>query len=315
MGSIILDNWTLVSSFPLLLKNTEYSPNSALKRSMSNLLMGIILWDEVRFTPNNHTNMQLKSLPTGKSIEKLKALCNPIDTINFGEFVPATKYFNDDSDYLDWFTENQQSLFQRTKQYLDLSNHFNTGYFPHHDRAVYMEEHKLLEERFNRYEILESIDKELINYYHELNNDSRFNLLRFTYPVLYNYISYQATSPLDELSIALELRERDDVVELRKSLNDLDIAIKKGDRPFILSAQKQLDELTEIIASSLPQNQVIETNIMKVGLTLPVIGGGINLDGIPVKKKAKTDNSYQCNNNGVLNLTFLTDVVNFGLGN
>jgi len=264
-----------------------------------------MLWDEIIWVPNRGTKLLLDALQDENAKCSLREILNPINLVDFGELELTSENINSL-----FFSENARDRLNRVEAYLNLSNTLHINYFPHPERATYMMEKNMFEKRFNRHKIMEGMDKDIANYYHELTSDSRYNLLRFTYPLLYDYIRKGAVSPLDELSVALELRHRKDVVEFRKTLIVYEEALQKGNRPIIVAVQKQLNELSESI-SNLHSKEKMETRTMQLGITLPIIGGGVN---VPIIKKMKEKAKPLNEKEAVLNLTFLTELRDFGIG-
>jgi len=316
LSKIMLDNWTLTTAFLQLTNDIEQYQLESSKLSMANLLMGIVLWDEIQLpSDSSSTTSLITELRKNDATIKLADLCKPIDIPKFEAILPYVSPKEHEDWLLNFNTQNLNTILERTKLYLDYCYKHSVNYLPHPQRAEYLIENNLIKKGLNRYTIEEKLDKALLDYYAELNKEYNNNFLSFNYPVIYDYIRSQANTPIDELSVALDLRENKDVIAYRQSLNSLDVELNRGNRIARLAALKQINELTESISndSSKSKKSIIGIQPLKVGISLP-FNLGVDVEfPITIKAKARIPEKLSTDDR-ILNLTFLTSLRDFGMG-
>jgi len=321
MSNILLDTWTINNASHQLIDNKYFEDDNE-QLCLSHLIMAVVFWDELNFPECN--GFDRLTLNNNSTLWDFVRLCKPLEE---GLFMGGSVRFKGSllHEYEKNFEDNAKEdkkrnydyLAGRAEAYLDFSNRHELNYFPHPDRQMYILEKKMLEDRFDRREILDGFNKNIADRYRDLTKDSRFNLLRFSYPAIYGYIKYGTGSPLEELDKAIYLRSKKDVVEFRKSLNDLDKAIKTNDIPFIVAAQEQLDELSNAIASYCSKDVKIVINKLKAKLNFGASIAGASIGGErSVIKEVESNKAHKPIRipKGVLNLVFLKDVVKFSTG-
>ncbi|MCL2197771.1 MAG: hypothetical protein FWB80_02505 [Defluviitaleaceae bacterium] len=214
--------------------------------------------------------------------------------------------FNNELSFKDWYKQYSPLLLNRAEMYIDVAEEIGANYFPHPNRAEHLLNSSLLKGRFNRYKLLEMVDKSLIEYYDELDKEYETGILKFDYPVLYDYITNNATTPTEELKVALEMRYDKDVIAFRQSLNSFEEGLNNANRRKRLEAHRQIRELTQSISNDFSvKGNSLKIREIKVGLSSPL---GINV-GLEKPIKLSLGGSDR-----VLNLTFLTRLRDFGLG-
>lgn len=299
-SKVLLDNWTLGLAFHQLSKLSEYSGNSenewVKKSCIGNLVTGIILWDNVHYVPNRFTENQFKHLPNNELTKHLLEVCTVADKTGFVDFEPepeeAEKYLGDEYDYLRYLDDD--SVVERAEVYLDWSIEKQINYFPHPLRAEYISDQKIINKMCDygiRELVINRIDEELIKFYDEVNKKVGQDKFKCAYPVLYDYIRKNSNSPeddLDDLNVALALRDDKDVVMFRQSLNNLDVMFNSGD---IVTLNQAFDEIEEI--SKTITNKFLKKDHL----------GQFSIGPIPT----------YCTSNRILNLTFLTRLFDYGV--
>ena len=318
MGGILLDNWTVGSYFLQLLDHKNgyqaYSPILC----KNNLLTGILLWDKIDIILH-HTlpQSQIDKIRENGSIKRLLSVCNIIENpgLEFEKYTSETFkapqwvkfesgsegfYFEDEQSFLDFDEIYAPLLRKRAEIYLDISTKLGLNYFPHPQRADYLQRKNIFNMGFNRDMLIQHIDKSLLDYYNQVNEKYGHNLINCPYPVLYDYIRAKAKkdgtgSLKDELEVALELRENKDIIDFRKSLNNIDDGFNNGNLLFVDTAFKQIEELSKAITNSHPKDAIMSQ--LTIGLS-PSLSIPVRFPNI--RKK-------------IISLTFLTKLLDFGI--
>jgi len=105
---------------------------------------------------------------------------------------------------------------------------------------------------FDRLEIFQKIDKDLLEYYEHINQRLGRQYLSFSYPILYDYIRNESycfyrghTYKLNELNVAFKLRQQKDVVQFRDEIEHLEFIINRGNTQALLSQLQLLDDIAK----------------------------------------------------------------------
>ncbi|MCL1882295.1 MAG: hypothetical protein FWF81_00880 [Defluviitaleaceae bacterium] len=307
MSKVLLDNWTLINSFIQLVNNKNYAHNT-LRLSMSNLLMGIILWDDINFPPDVPLSLCFKEMQNDETTRQLLTLCKPLDLPKFEMIKPYLSPSTDEDAWLAFYNANSDKLNKRSSMYFDMSIEHKVNYFPHPERSRYLQETQAIGKRLkpDRSKALFPIEKRLQEFYDEIDDIcGGSGYFTCPAPLLHDYIKVNAESPLDQLHVALGLRHNENVIKFRKSLNDMDELLNEGRRADYFRVMKQIDELSKEIVNAHTGKLAGDTFKVKYTFPLKFEASKEFEIKIPSLGGSKAEKN--------LHLTFLADLLEFGL--
>ena len=320
MSSIMMDRWS-IESIVNYLKGDSYKrkePHNYLEdrriegddydyefyqdeadvQCWYNFLTAIILWDEIwslhqenMYDWNKIFDNQNIAKNFGKSIYQLKR--DEIDESLIDVYSMLSGNLNE------YF---QRSIYERTLGYQMLSNLLGVPFLAHPSRREHFICRRTFDffertskSRFTRKDILKKIDRELMQYYEQINNELGRELLSFNYPVLIDYIRKDTQTSEEELEKALELRMDNDAVSFRNQVFDIEQTIKTGNTQLILSELKLISDLAKDITNKYQKRFYIgEFNIsLSPSLSVPV--------------------NFSKNRKHDLHATFIRKLLNFGV--
>lgn len=102
---------------------------------------------------------------------------------------------------------------------------------------------------FSRKDVLKRVDKELNEYYSYVNTELGRNLYQFHYPVLIDMIKRKASTPEEELTVAMEFREEPDVSDFREAINSIEQAVQNGESQEMIGELEFVSALAEKITT------------------------------------------------------------------
>jgi len=273
MGSILMDSWTLETGVFQAL-NSKASKLDKDKKCWQLFLSSLILWDNIENIvrdPGYHYWWQ-DELNEEQAMD-LKKCVNQIDLNNFdNSHLLRINYLPFAKQVQRMFTANNQkkmsellvtsfeeeqamsTVLSRAYDYRLLSSVIGINYLPHPIRAKRLMEHDFEQQDIQRDEIISLLDKEAVKVYESVNK--RYEKERFScsYPLLYDYIRQNSSSPTDELIAALELRKRKDVVAFRESMDKVDEKLCIGDVVAAEIIASQVEEQVREIAKPKTKN-------------------------------------------------------------
>lgn len=326
MSEVLLDNWGLSECVRRKFRGEDrYGSYRLMNRHneelcWQNFLTSIILWDDI-YVNSHHglwkmsdtndigvddyaysfdslTNMAKRWLNTNflnlsfvhiakesfeieKLSEKLE-ISGVLDTLK----VPAFYKLN----------YKHKSLLVSGYRYVLQANELGYNYLPHPERAKFLLKSGVFTKGFNRQEYIKILDKEVEKYMEEVNNLCGNNLLDTKFPVLYEFIAKETSSPQEQFKYAIELRNNKDVVKFRESVNQIEELLQNGN---ILELKKSLDCTKKICDD-------ITTDLYKKPLSFSVSLGlspSINITLNPKNNRTKS----------ILHTTFLYDITKFAV--
>ena len=251
MSMVLLDGWTLATAANQII-GQKYE-NEKLEMCLGNLLMGIVLWEDIRFPLDAQYRPYFETFQNkiGKN-NPLLDICKPLDSIEFPQLEKFPSIDSNEGNILDYDEINFDEFLKRIEKYEVLRDSLNINYFPHPGRAQYMlEQQEKFDKVFERNAIINNeIDKPLREYYYEIEQRYNRRILNCLYPVLYNYIKNEAKkigdSPKYEVVFALELRKNPDVIAFREILKQMEEDFKKMN---LTAVDRVIDEIREISRS------------------------------------------------------------------
>jgi len=186
---------------------------------------------------------------------------------------------------------------ERTLGYQYISNSLGVPFLAHPSRSYY----KFLDisecnRIFTRRDIINKIDKELMEYYVKVvNKEIGREYLKFEYPVLIDMIKKGASTPEEELRRALEIREEKYVVAFREHVFQVEQVINQGNTQALLGVLKSVSDLAKDITTKYARN--IYVGEISISITPSF--------SIPISIKTKRKHG--------LHTTFIRKLLEFGV--
>lgn len=206
MGAIMMDRWSIESVLKYLgghLGNIydydhdyygEYNthgyyydnfdnPNDAMVEVWNNFLMASVLWDEI-WSCHRELTYNLNDIFNNKSNNIINNLQNLFHQVDPSLIMPLYDIY---TNLLYRVSPHSRTMLERTYGYQLISNYLSIPFLSHPKRNEFFNQGVNIN-FFTRYDLIDKIDKELIEYYDKINTELGRDLLRFNYPVLIDYI-------------------------------------------------------------------------------------------------------------------------------
>lgn len=284
MSSVMMDRWGLDCAFAVLAGETkqnhkDYYPlepstwvgllsssgplkrapkkvmqmaeNQPIYQCWDNFLTAIVLWDEIwscNLSPYEWEDI----LPNAQNeVNDLNNIMHQVDVflLDHELFLIYNELNEGPTGNPHSFTEHytrSMTLSRRTESYQILSSSLSIPYLAHPYRAQMKSRYQPI---FNRRDMVRMVDRELEEYYSEINNQLGRNLYQFKYPVLIDLITGGATSPKEELQSALTLRKNPDIVSFRDSMCEIEHLVQRGDTQLLQAELKLVSDLAKEITT------------------------------------------------------------------
>lgn len=148
-------------------------------------------------------------------------------------------------------------------EYTVIAQEINCVYYPAQDRLVYLQNffptsHLNYDTRSN---VMDYVDKESKEFYHEFSARLGTPSLSFRMPLLLDYV-YSESENGDVLRTALQMRNSPELINFRRWMNDVDNYVQKGDWVEYDNCFKAIDNIVERIKSmGAPVNKDTEFSI------------------------------------------------------
>lgn len=268
MQGILLDNWSIEN---IITCSTE-SDKTNYRKEYMDLLEAIVLWDDLYY-PDNSYSSWWKYIAEDHSINKiLQPLHSDEDEFN-DEIDEKLKGICGTRE----FTDN---VIIGALRYMLLSNKNGLNYFPCNKRCLFLEQSNLYDnlKNINRFDIMRTFDREIVEYYKELNDFFGKNIFVFEFPVLVNYIIQNTPSNMSYIDYAIKLREDKRVVAYREYLNEIEIAINNTQWDKLRKFEKETKGLVRDIFETRELIDSISVNL----LALPSFN--VPISNFPSKK-------------------------------
>lgn len=139
------------------------------------------------------------------------------------------------------------------------------------------------------------IDKEVSEYYKEINDILGKEILKFDFPLFTDYILSEANTIKDIMKVINEIRNKKNVVEFRKAMDSMDKCLKEGN---LIKFKEYLSIIPEIVNDI---TTTIKTQSFQIDLN---ISPGISFE------RNITYNKYR---DTKLHINFLSELVSFGV--
>lgn len=226
MNAIMIDNWLAQEAIL-----NEYTFKDELSLNYQKLLSAIVLWDEIYY-PLNEKSIQWKMINNSEINIFLKPL----------EDYKRLFEYEANSIYIENYQKLERRLIAKEGiRYLLLSNYQGFDYVPSSARNLFFERYNPYNilNKLNRFDFIKTLDKEIVDYFDELNSKFGRNVFEIQRPVLVDFIIQNTPKSMSYIEFALKLREEKSVIQYRKYLTELENSLENRE-------WKKLQELFEI---------------------------------------------------------------------
>jgi len=308
----MMDNWSLENSFVYLQDNTistrthHGNPNESRLSSWINFLNALVLWDEIWFYSSYYSygwkNVRGKLREQNLPLEELDKIIHPID-----EMFVDTKSIEELNHYL-------ESMFHGAVErgaiyYRELSNLLGLNVLLHPARSTPEAEsayeeyfaafanRKKFQKNFSRLDILDRVDRELLDYYDNIKRELGRDFFQIQNPVFYDYIGRNARTPREAIDVAISLREDSDIIRFKGQIDEVEGKINSGNTQALLALLKQVADAAQEITNQYNR----ETHLCDVKISFkPDIS-----KTIPIKFNASKERK--------VHLAFFSKLLEFGV--
>lgn len=171
MADIMIDNWTLQRAAISI--NDTYEKISSPNEEYVKLIEALVLWDHVYFIDNEYSQYWKKFLYRFGYEKYLSPFAIPkeenISVHSLGDI------------------ENS-IISEKALMYSTFCNKHNISYLPCKERAEYLQQCNLISP-CNRKDVMDYFDKSLKEYYESLNHRLGKSKIKFSQPVLFDFIA------------------------------------------------------------------------------------------------------------------------------
>ena len=235
MKSVMVDNWFLqeVCEDRYISKNSQFE-------NYGKLLSAIILWDEIYYPYN----------------EMSKAW----NFFHFFDFEGVLKPYDDSEQIFENLAEEIYANEYKSKgensvvaggaiRYLLMSNKFGVDYFPSDERSMFLQKHGMGDicNKLTRLDYLKPIDRQINEYFTELNDKLGKIVFTIKRPVLVDFIIQNAPKNMSYVEYALHLRQEGWVVQYRNYLDDIERALQNNEWKALGEMLKYSDSIVSHI--------------------------------------------------------------------
>ena len=136
---------------------------------------------------------------------------------------------------------------KRALDYLLTANEQGLNYMPSVERQAILESYDFMS-FFNRSDVLAKVDKELVDYYNEVNSHLPKPRIRYRFPVILDYLIDKYGSIEDIIKAAFELKNESATIKFRREMDALEGEFKGGNVKYVedyfINIERILNDLT-----------------------------------------------------------------------
>lgn len=250
MADIMIDNWTLQRAAISI--NDTYEKISSPNEEYVKLIEALVLWDHVYFIDNEYSQYWKKFLYRFGYEKYLSPFVIPkeenISVHSLGDI------------------ENS-IISEKALMYSTFCNKHNISYLPCKERAEYLQQCNFISP-CDREDVMDYFDKSLKEYYESLNHRLGKSKIKFSHPVLFDFIAANTASDKSLIQTALQIRSEREVAEFRSWLTTFEQEIQFGNWQELEKLLVYLPALISDITKVVPATREFE---IQIGLS-PAIG-------------------------------------------
>ncbi len=312
MGEILLDNLT-ISRLPIIKKYFEKND-----KHLQNYLYSLILWDKIicieeddfrNFDKNNYIFAK-KGIGRSVLIKRRtfnEALGNRFNTnINdINNFLEINNVKIDTSEYREEayrivtnmeIANKDRQIAEDVVRYILLGYNLGVNICLSSERANFICLNHYDDYIFNRLNIINMVEKDVKEFYEEINSKVGKKVICFQSPLLFDYVCRESETFDQALQMAKKIKKEKHLIEYRRTMDKMEKCLNKGD---FIKFNEYLSDIPDIVNSI--QTAGIKTKTFEIGFN-PVPSISTNFDIVFGRKM-----------HNKLHLRFLKDLAKFGV--
>ena len=234
MSNILIDNWNMEN----IAYELSYIPDEYFSYAYGELLNATVLWDEVYYLNNDWSWNWINSQ------QELTKIVTPI---------------NDDLSFLQESEEIYKKYFEN-KEYLVVasgairyslfSNRYGMGYLPCEERSNFLNNVDVATRKkifknvlYNRQSSLNILDELIEEQFSSIKRFFPELKINFQYPVLVDYIRFNANSKKSCIDVALQLKREKAVMAYREYMDQFELALENEQWSTVIKFEKEIQEI------------------------------------------------------------------------
>lgn len=309
MGSILIDNTSLgrvVESY-LGENKINYYKNDDI--AIQNYLYALVLWDEIySYKPSHFSLDEVENKKIYKYMgynynsyrydrrENDYLKIKNIEVSEGSQIEYNTNYIS--HKYLKEYNNEYNKIVKDSIFYILLGYNLGLNVYLSKERTKFIKNLGVFEDVFNREDVISIVEKDVLEFYREINEKIGKELISFHSPLFLDYISQNCDNLKEAIQLAKYIREEKDVVQFRKAMDEMEVALNSGN--FVLF-NEYLSIIPDIVSSI--KKSGIKTSSTTITIsTVPSIAFPMEIESRKRKKK-------------MLHIDFLTDLAMYGMYN
>lgn len=279
------------------------------RKEVQDFLFALVLWDDVysvkadnlvyvdkqgfRFTSMSNERREYKDI--------LSALCNIKELDGWSqEYISAAEDI-----YIESFLEEENPMVaQGTILYMLLGYNFDLNILISSERTKFALDEELSSQllKYSRLNFMQDLDKEVVEYYDEINKKIGNKVICYNAPLFIDYICKNAANFKESINVALQLKYEPEVIDYRKAMDEMEESLNGGNFVKFNQYISIIPEIVDAIIHKCSITTTVEVGVNPVpsySVSLPIKIGLEKLSKIPLK----------------FNLRFIKDIAKYGLKN
>ncbi len=302
MGSILIDNSSLVdvlranepicffddpSNEPIYFSDDSEGLKDP---TVQNYLYALVLWDDIYALKSDNISRSIleKQMGIDETLEKyynVKSISYPVSNLKYEAIVQSKKYLIEGD-------EEHNGVVESSFFYMLLGLELGYNTYLSKDRARFVKESGIFN-YFGRTDIINRLEKDVLDFYKEINEIVGKKFISFKTPLFLDYITQNCDKLSEAITLAKEIRKEKDVIQFRKAMDKMEDSLNKGD---FVTFKQYLSIIPDIVAG-INKAGYKETNTTIIVTVPPAIS-----------KEIKT---YKLKKG--IHLNFLVDLAKFGM--
>lgn len=277
MSKILLDGESIYDASKIMKDLKSNSLTIGKFDALMNVVYGIVLWDEVYVLEEAFNSHYLLGVDGFREHEikfqilQKQPVQSEIDELALEHFFEYEQFKDLDED------EKSDSKFYKEKlgingfykinwegkralDYLLIANEKGLDYMPSVKRVCILQSYNFMS-FFSRKDVLNKVDLELRGFYKELNNLIGRESIKYSFPILLDYLLDKYQNLEDIIKAAFELKYDSKVIKFRKEMDNLEHAFLKGDLLEIKDYFENIGEIIKEIAEIKNTNKSIDITL------------------------------------------------------
>lgn len=295
MGKVLIDNTSLGRIVTSYIEGYDIKYNENDDIAIQNYLYAIVLWDQIYSFKTNRFSCSVYE--NSYSYEKRENIFSWIENIEISE-ESELEYVTDDisQKYLMKNNYEYNKIVKDSIFYILLGYNLGLNVYLSKERTQFVKKLNVFEDIFNREDVINMVERDVLEFYREINEKVGKKLITYESPLLLDYISQNSDDLEDAIQLAKYIREEKDVMQFRKAMDEMEEALNNGN--FVLF-NEYLSIIPDIVSSI--KKSVIKTSSTTITIsTVPSIA-------FPMEFKSRKRSKK------MLHMDFLTDLAMYGM--